>query len=122
MAMLARAILFVTDLDRMVGFYRTAFSLPVRSEEPGFVVLGEEGMELALHAVPVHIAERIEFADPPAPRTDTPVKLVFVVADLSRARSAVEAAGGRTREPWSIGNRRLCDGTDPEGNVIQMSE
>ena len=122
MARLGRAILFAKDLARMVAFYRSALQLPVVSDDPGFVVLGESGMELALHEIPARFARDIEIADPPVPRSKTPVKLVFAVADLDDARDRFAAAGGIIGEPWSIGDRRLADGTDPEGNVIQLTE
>jgi predicted enzyme related to lactoylglutathione lyase len=110
---LARAILFVEDLERMTAFYRDGLGLAVRREEPGWVEL--DGV--ALHAIPDALAAGITIDDPPSPRADTPIKLVFAAPELAAARAQLAAAGAQMGEVREWG---ACDGVDPEGNVFQI--
>ena len=52
-------------------------------------------------------------------------KPVFFVYSLGSVRATVDAHGG-TMEPqdkeWSFNGASVCDGADPEGNVIQFRE
>jgi catechol 2,3-dioxygenase-like lactoylglutathione lyase family enzyme len=104
---LARAIVFVKDVDRMTAFYRDALGLAEVRREPGWVEL--DGV--ALHAIPPGL--EVSFA----PREDTPIKLAFACDDVAAARARLTAAGATMREvrPWGS-----CDGVDPEGNVFQI--
>jgi predicted enzyme related to lactoylglutathione lyase len=86
------------------------------------VVLGSDGAELALHAIPAQIAAQIAIEDPPQAREDTALKLVFAVSELDQLRASAEQFGGAMKEPRTIGSRRICDGVDPEGNVFQLSQ
>ena len=74
---------------------------------------------LALHAIPVEISKDIVVANPPEPRDDTPLKLVFEAPDLEAARSHLLSQGAVMYEPRGSG---ACDGLDPEGNVFQIVE
>jgi predicted enzyme related to lactoylglutathione lyase len=121
MSKLVRVILFAKDLDKLVGFYRTGLGLDVVRAEPGFVVLGGDGLELALSQIPEGIAKDIQIANPPKPRENTAIKLVFAVPDVDHTRAQLNAAGARMQEPRSFGARQMCDGVDPEGNVFQIS-
>lgn len=108
------AILFVKDIDRLADFY-TALGLQPRPETrtPTWV---EFTAGLALHAVPAGIASGIEVTDPPAPREETPIKLIFAVDELQAQCEKLEAAGiSLTRRPWGA-----CDVVDPEGNIFQL--
>ena len=119
MTTLARAILFVKDLERMTAFYGDALGLalvPERSSE-GWAELEAGGATLALHAIPPHIAKSIRIGTPPAPRSEAPTKLAFAVSDLDAARARLVALGAKMAEPSSWGS---CDGVDLEGNVFQI--
>ena len=110
---LARAIVFVQELDVMTAFYRDGFGLAVRHEAPGWVEL--DGV--ALHAIPDAIAGGITIDDPPSPRVDTPIKLVFAAPDLEAARAHLIELGAQMGDVKDWG---ACDGVDPEGNVFQI--
>ncbi len=74
-------------------------------------------------AIPAPTAAKILIASPPARRENTAVKLVFVIDSLADARAAAAAAGGGLNAPdqeWDFQGARVCDGFDPEGNVIQL--
>jgi predicted enzyme related to lactoylglutathione lyase len=76
-------------------------------------------------AIPARIAAHIEIATPPLLREDTPIKLVFVVHSIAAARSVAPVHGGELNPPdtdWDLHGGRVCDGQDPEGNVIQLRE
>ena len=115
--MLATALVFVKDLDRMIAFYRDGVGLRVDERAEGWAVLDAGGVSLALHAIPAAIAARIEIATPPTPRSDTPIKLVFETADVATARTQLAAHGAVMFEPRGATS---CDGADPEGNVFQI--
>ena len=75
--------------------------------------------------VPEAIATSITITSPPQRREDVPVKLFFVVPDLAVARERAVALGGElnpaSRE-WEFQGYRVCDGVDPEGNVVQLRQ
>lgn len=117
------AVVFVKQLERMVPFYREVAALAVTEAEDSFCLLENDGVELVLHAIPQHIADTFEISDPPQVREEASVKLIFPVADLAAARAAAALHGGRlldTEKEWSWRGFHVCDGVDPEGNVIQL--
>jgi hypothetical protein len=61
----------------------------------------------------------------PARRAMAAFKPVFFVPNISNLRVVAEAHGG-VMEPadreWSFNGVTVCDGLDPEGNVIQFRE
>lgn len=117
------AVVFAKNVERLTAFYRDAMSLAVTHEEPGLAVLEGNGVQLVLHAIPSHIADTFEIADPPVAREDTAIKLFFRVADFDAARTAAVAHGGRFDPPereWGARGFRACEGVDPEGNVVQI--
>ena len=118
---LRHAMLFVSDLPRMLAFYRDGLGLRARPDRaaPGWEELDAGGASLALHQIPPHIAATVTIASPPAAREDTPIKLIFEVDDLDAARATLVAHGAIMKEPYAWG---ACDGIDPEGNVFQIAK
>ncbi|MCE9574349.1 MAG: glyoxalase/bleomycin resistance/dioxygenase family protein [Deltaproteobacteria bacterium] len=118
-ATLQAAILFAKDISALTRFYRDGLGLAVIAARATatWVPLDAGGVELALHAIPDEIARDIAIASPPVPREDTPIKLVFEVADLEAARAHLIAHGASMQEPRWGG----CDGCDPEGNVFRIA-
>jgi predicted enzyme related to lactoylglutathione lyase len=117
------AVVYVSNLDRMRTFYAGCFGLKVVEAKEDSVVLADEHWELALVRVPEEVAKQIQLTDPPARRESNPVKLGFVIDDITSLRSLVERLGGAVDEPsteWDFRGTRRCDATDPEGNVIQL--
>ena len=93
--------------------------------EADHFVLESRALQLVVVAIPERIAASIELAVPPIRRFDTPIKLVFTVADLGAARAAAKSLGGELNPPdneWQFQGFRVCDGHDPEGNVVQFRE
>jgi predicted enzyme related to lactoylglutathione lyase len=118
------AVAYVVNLRRCVDFYRVVLSLEILETGDGFCRLAGCGTELTLVQVPDHIAIGIQLEDPPRRRADTPIKLVFPVADIAAARALAGQMGGRIdppQEQWHWAGTVRCDGVDPEGNVLQVS-
>lgn len=116
----AGAVLYALNRETLAAFYADVFGFAVVE---GFAVLERGGFELVVQAVPAAIAASIALADPPRRRTQTPLKLVFVVADLDAARAAAERRAGTLDPPereWRFHHWRVVDGHDPEGNVFQL--
>lgn len=69
-----------------------------------------------MHAIPPEVAADIEIASPPEVREDTPIKLLFTVADPVQAAARLERLGAMVlRRPWGG-----VDVVDPEGNVFGL--
>jgi predicted enzyme related to lactoylglutathione lyase len=121
----ARIVLYAKALAVMKEFYQGVFHLEVEESEPDYVVLGSPTSQLAIVQVPTSIASAIHIADPPVRRTQTPIKLVFDVDSISAARGAVLSLRGGidpTESEWIFQGYRVCDGHDPEGNVVQLQQ
>lgn len=119
------AVVYAKDLARVSAFYAELLGFAAANSQPDHVVLESPGYELVVVAIPERIAESIELADPPVRRTDTPIKLVFTVASIEAARVLAAARGGQIDPPereWQFREFRVCDGHDPEGNVVQLRE
>jgi predicted enzyme related to lactoylglutathione lyase len=121
----AGAVIYAKDLPRVSAFYAEVVGLEVTHAEQDHVELESESFQLVVHAIPPGIAASIEIADPPIRREDTAVKLVFPVPSISRSRTLAADHGGEVDPPereWRFQGYRVCDGHDPEGNVIQFRE
>jgi len=119
----AGVVLYAKDLARLSSFYEHVLGLVVDEEGDGHRVLVGSEIELALVAIPAELAARIEIADPPARREGTPIKVAFAVADLATARALAPGWGGSVDgvdAEWTFRGRVVCDGQDPEGNVVQL--
>jgi hypothetical protein len=76
-------------------------------------------------AIPESIAASITVATPPARRESTPIKLVFHVGSIDAVRNAATNLGGELNgleREWFFQDTKVCDGHDPEGNVVQFRE
>ena len=121
----AGAIVYAKDIRRLARFYAEVADLEVMHEVADHVVLESETHELVIVAIPAATAARIVISTPPARRENTAFKLSFAVASLADARAAAKAAGGDLNPPekeWDFQGLRVCDGCDPEGNMIQLRE
>ncbi|HEY2346490.1 MAG TPA: VOC family protein [Xanthomonadaceae bacterium] len=116
-------IVYAKDIARVAAFYRGTLSLPVLEEEAGFIVLGRDGLEIAIVRMSADAAARNEIASPPRRREQTPIKPSFLVDDFERVRAEAIAAGGDAKPlaaAWSWRGQLHLDGHDPEGNVVQF--
>jgi len=114
------AVLYAKDLARLAGFYSAVARLELQTTRPGYAVLGREASQLLIVQIPRRLAESIGIETPPVLREDTPIKLVFVVADIAAARNNAAERGGSVNpveDEWQFEGAKVCDGYDPEGNV-----
>jgi predicted enzyme related to lactoylglutathione lyase len=117
------AVLYAKDLPRLTEFYSAVMGLKVLTMREGFAVLGQQPSQLVIVRIPKRIAESINIETPPVRREDTPVKLVFAVADIIAARkNAIErnCDVDPIGNEWEFQGLKVCDGYDPEGNVFQL--
>ncbi len=121
----AGAIVYAKDIARVAHFYADVADLEIVHEVDDHVVLESGTHELVVVQIPAAIAARIVIKTPPERRENTAFKLSFAVASLAEARAAAQAAGGELNPPakeWDFQGMRVCDGCDPEGNMIQVRE
>jgi predicted enzyme related to lactoylglutathione lyase len=121
---LARVIIFAKDMDKMASFYGDVVGLPradTVNYSPEFLSFDAGGAHIALHSIPEEYARNIEIANPPLPRESTPIKVAFRVENVHQARAQLESRGAELGPVREFGTLHLCDGTDPEGNIFQLS-
>ena len=117
------AILYAKDITRVSAFYASVSGLEITDSKQEHVVLESPVFQLAVVSVPQEIADEIQIASPPVRREDTPIKLIFFVPSLKSARSLAAQFGGELDDAgheWRLGDYLVCDGHDPEGNVVQF--
>lgn len=128
------AVIYTADCDRLAAFYITVIGFRECERKPDYVVLEDVAVQLVLlrtddatHAAAAEAAAlaRPADADPSPRRSEAAIKPVFRVASIEAARAAATSVGGRinaARHEWRFGAYRVCDGLDPDGNVIQLRE
>jgi uncharacterized protein YjbI with pentapeptide repeats len=119
----AQVVLYAKHLAGMQHFYQSLFLPEVEHAAPDHVVLTSSVSRLIIVQTPQSIAANIQITDPPTRRSETPIKLVFEVKDIGAARAAAPDLGGRIDaeySEWTYQGSRVCDGQDPEGNVVQL--
>ncbi len=119
------AVLYAKNVARVCTFYQEVAGLEMIRAEDDHVVLESPVFQLVILAVPAAIAATFEVATPPIPRTETPIKLFFPVVSIDEARRAAARLGGGLNPAdrvWVYQGFNICDGYDPEGNVVQFRE
>ena len=115
------AVLYVLDLENMRTFYREGLGLRETHVEQGYAMLAVGPTLITLVQAPPHLVQ--QFSAVSERREENPIKLSFPTSNIADARSRIAMYGGIIDEPeceWKFGNVRVCDGNDPEGNVIQL--
>jgi catechol 2,3-dioxygenase-like lactoylglutathione lyase family enzyme len=105
---MARVILFTNQMDAMSKFYGDVLGLKLVTTEKGWQEFAAGGARIALHS------------GPPSPGRKGP-KIVFYAEDVAAVRETLVARGavfGKVRQGDVL---CLCDGKDPDGNPIQLS-
>jgi catechol 2,3-dioxygenase-like lactoylglutathione lyase family enzyme len=105
---IARVILFTGQIDQMTRFYGEVLGLKQVTNEKGWREFAAGGTRIALHS------------GPPSPGRKGP-KIVFHAKDVAALREILVARGasfGKVRQGEIF---CLCDGKDPDGNPIQLS-
>jgi len=99
-----RVILFARDLNALTAFYRDVIGLEIQAGSPkeGWVDFGL----LALHR------------GKPSPGS---TKIAFHASDVLKARAQLVNRGVKLGQVKDFGDLVLCDGEDPEGNPLQLS-
>ena len=119
------AVLFVKNLDRVATFYSVVLGLTEADRADDHILLESPGFQLVVHRITVEGSASGDITAPPARRATAAFKPVFFVPSISRLRVVAETHGG-VMEPadqeWSFNGVTVCDGLDPEGNVIQFRE
>jgi catechol 2,3-dioxygenase-like lactoylglutathione lyase family enzyme len=119
------AVLYAKDINRVAAFYSAVLGLEEETRDADHVVLESPAFQLVVLQIPSDIASTIEITVPPKRRAMAAVKPVFFVASMADVRASVEAFGGvmnSSDKEWSFQGFKVCDGLDPEGNVIQFRE
>jgi catechol-2,3-dioxygenase len=106
---MARVILFTPQLESMSRFYGDVLGLKVVSEERGWREFEAGGATIALHS------------GTSSPGRKGP-KIVFYAADVAATRDALVKRGAKFgKARGGTGSLQLCDGKDPDGNPVQLS-
>ncbi len=106
---MARVILFTGQMDAMSKFYGEVLGLKVVSTEKGWQEFAAGDARIALHS------------GPPSPGRKGP-KIVFYAKDVAAVRDALVARGAKFAKVRRGEVFCLCDGKDPDGNPIQLSD
>lgn len=119
----AAAVLYAKDIARVSAFYAAVCGLSRSQAEADHVVLDSPALQLVVVQVPPWVGEHIDITSPPQRRAETPIKIVFPVHSFAVARALADRLGGMIDPPereWPWQDGRVCDGHDPEGNVLQL--
>jgi predicted enzyme related to lactoylglutathione lyase len=119
------AVLYAKDLGRLVGFYSSVVGMEPQTVEKGHAILGPRASQFVIVRIPKATGDTIDIDTPPEIREDTPLKLVFGVEDIARARDRAAELGGAmnaVEREWEFEGAKVCDGHDPEGNVFQLRQ
>ena len=119
------AVLFAKNLDRVATFYSAVLGLTEDNRAADHIVLESPGFQLVVHRLTGGGAVSGDTISPPARRATAAFKPVFFVPSISHLRRVAEAHGGvleSAEQEWSFKGTTVCDGLDPEGNVIQFRE
>jgi catechol-2,3-dioxygenase len=105
---MARVILFTGQLDAMSTFYGEVLGLKLLTSEKGWREFAAGGARIALHSGPA------------SPGRKGP-KIVFHAKDVAALRERLVARGARFGQVRQGEVFCLCDGKDPDGNPVQLS-
>lgn len=110
-------VLWVSNLERSVKFYSAVFDAQHPYVTEGFASVEGNGNEVLLHLLPE------QYRSEPTSGEDNPIKPVFEVMSLDKAKLAAGSNGGRIKsEIQEHGPWKYSDGNDPDGNIIQVRE
>lgn len=121
----AAAVIYTIDVNKLARFYERLIGMSVIRTEQDYCVLSFGAFQLTVHAMPEHNMNDIATSSPPVAREHGAIKLSFPIDSLARARQVANELGGLiygVEREWSYEGMTLCDGYDPDGNVIQLFE
>lgn len=119
---LGYAILFVSNLERSIAFYRDVIGLPFRFASESYAEFATEGAKFSLFArshLPGLIGREAPRGEVPWPQGE----VAFFVEDVDAEHERLAAAGVRvlappTDRPWGERTLHLAD---PDGNVVELT-
>ena len=106
---MACVILFTGQMDDMSRFYGEVLGPNLITNEKGWREFAAGGARIALHS------------GPSSPGRKGP-KIVFHTTDVAGLRETLVARGARFGKVREGEMFCLCDGKDPDGNPIQLSD
>jgi catechol 2,3-dioxygenase-like lactoylglutathione lyase family enzyme len=106
---MARVILFTAQMDAMCEFYGEVLGLKLISSEKGWREFAAGGASIGLHS------------GPSSPGRKGP-KIAFRAKDVAATRETLVARGAKFGKVHQGETFCLCDGKDPDGNPIQLSD
>ena len=118
---LGYAILFVSDLERSVAFYRDVIGLPFKLEGDGYVEFATQGARFGLY-------DRNRLGELTGQGPEAPGhpggEVVFLVEDVDAEAARLRAAGatilsGPVDRAWG---HRTLHLEDPDGFVVELAE
>ena len=113
------AIVFVSDMNRSVSFYRDVAGLPLRFETPGWTEFATDGATLALHTSEGSNSEKDDPQQVPAGRC-RPGLSVPNLDDFHQRM--VERNVACVQEPMEAFGARTAQYLDPDGLAISVAE
>jgi catechol 2,3-dioxygenase-like lactoylglutathione lyase family enzyme len=105
----ARVILFTGRMEAMSRFYGEVLGLKQVTEEKGWKEFAAGGVKIALHSGPA------------SPGKKGP-KIVFYAKDVGAERERLVGLGAKFGKARAGERFCLCDGKDPDGNPVQLSD
>jgi len=106
---MARVILFTGQMDAMSRFYGEVLGLKQLTQEKGWREFAAGGARIALHSGTA------------SPGRKGP-KIVFYAKDVAALRETLVGRGAKFGKVNQGEMFCLCDGKDPDGNPIQLSD
>ena len=110
---MARVIIFTHQFAAMRDFYRDSFGLTMVEEDDGWADMAAGGCNIAIHAAGPGVTIGPDF--------EGPHKIAFHTEDVAAARADLVAKGVAMGPVKAFGDLQLCDGDDPDGNRVQLS-
>lgn len=112
-----RFVIYVSDMQRSVAFYRDTLGLPLKFSTPGWSEFSNGGTILALHR---HIGGEGQQAEPAAGQAT----LVFALDDLQSAYETLQAEGARFSMPPQTqpAGQTFAILHDPDGFSITLQQ
>lgn len=112
-------ILYVSDLDASIAFYRDVLGLPYRFTDAGYAEFGTEGTRFALYE-----RRRAEWLTGRMVTPGPAAEIVLLVDDVAAHASRLAALGttilsGPADRPWG---HRTIHIADPDGFVVELAQ
>jgi lactoylglutathione lyase len=116
---IAYVILYVSDLDASIAFYRDVLGLPYRFVDAGYAEFGTDGTRFALYE-----RRRAEWLTGRPVTPGPAAEIVLLVDDVDAEAARLEALGttiltGPADRPWG---HRTIHLADPDGFVVELAQ